>query len=55
MEDGEIIGEWMEEYQEEICAYCERHIINGRAISEFYQCDGRSCDDAFDAWFEAWK
>lgn len=37
---------------EDICKFCEDNIIGGCSNTQFYQCEGRHCEDAEIMYFE---
>lgn len=41
-----------ENNQEEICKMCEYHILEQSSISQFFQCEGRWCDEANEMFYE---
>lgn len=37
-----------EKLQDDICDFCEVHIIEGSRNTQFFQCDGRYCEQAIE-------
>lgn len=41
-----------DKFGDKICDYCQKYIICGPAMTQFYMCEGSRCHDALDSMLE---